>query len=313
MVGRGARRQPHQRGAGAARLAHRRGRRGRARVARGRGTCRSSPASSPGVVVRPTTIVVNKSPIEGDSKVGPITWGAAQLGIAQGVLDAVAEGLIDAGEVAEVILLVAVWVDPAAGDETAVKAANRAAMRDAIADALRAALRRRRARARRPARGGGERVLHGATGCMRIASLEVRRYAVELDPPFRAAWDPEPRRRVEASLAIVRADDGTAGYAERRRPARTRRCSSGCSSAWTRAGPRWCASCARPSTCTTAGRGAPRSPSGTSRRGWRASRCGGCSAGATSGSWPTRRAASWSRRRSARGGSSRCAPRACGR
>src|SRR5215204_7445076 len=34
-----------------------------------------------------------------------------------------------------------------------------------------------------------------------------------LDPPFRAAWDPEPRTRSQASLVIVRADDGTAGYA----------------------------------------------------------------------------------------------------
>ena len=90
---------------------------------------------SPGVVVRPATVVVNKSPVDGD--VGPITWGAAQLGIAQGVLDAVADGLIDPAEVAEVIVLVAVWVDPAAHDETAVKRANREAMRGAIADALR--------------------------------------------------------------------------------------------------------------------------------------------------------------------------------
>jgi len=91
---------------------------------------------SPGVVVRPVTIVVNKSPIEGDAGVGPITWGAAQLGIAQGVLDAVDEGLIDAAEAGDVVVLVAAWVDPGAGDQTAVKAANRSAMRDAIADAL---------------------------------------------------------------------------------------------------------------------------------------------------------------------------------
>ena len=91
---------------------------------------------SPGVLVRPATIVVNKSPIEGDGAIGPITWGAAQLGIAQGVLDAVAEGLIDPAEVAEVVILVAVWVDPAAHDETAVKRANREATRGAIADAL---------------------------------------------------------------------------------------------------------------------------------------------------------------------------------
>jgi len=48
---------------------------------------------------------------------------------------------------------------------------------------------------------------------LRIASVEVRRYGVPLDPPFRAAWDPEPRTRSEAALVIVRAEDGTAGYA----------------------------------------------------------------------------------------------------
>ena len=48
---------------------------------------------------------------------------------------------------------------------------------------------------------------------MKIASVEVRRYGVALEPPFRAAWDPVPRARSEAALAIVRADDGTAGYA----------------------------------------------------------------------------------------------------
>jgi D-galactarolactone cycloisomerase len=47
----------------------------------------------------------------------------------------------------------------------------------------------------------------------RIADVEVRRYAVELDPPFRAAWDPTPRATVEATLVIVRTEDGTAGYA----------------------------------------------------------------------------------------------------
>ena len=94
---------------------------------------------APGVVARPFTVVVNKSPIpdDPDARLGPITWGAAQLGIAQGVLDAVAEGLIPAAEVPDVIVLVALWVDPAAHDETAVRRANREAMRGAIADAVR--------------------------------------------------------------------------------------------------------------------------------------------------------------------------------
>ena len=47
----------------------------------------------------------------------------------------------------------------------------------------------------------------------RIADVEVRRYAVDLDPPFRAAWDPTPRATIEATLVIVRSEDGVAGYA----------------------------------------------------------------------------------------------------
>jgi L-alanine-DL-glutamate epimerase-like enolase superfamily enzyme len=52
----------------------------------------------------------------------------------------------------------------------------------------------------------------GAAAC-RIAGVEVRRYAIALDPPFRAAWDPVPRATVEASLVIVRSEEGVAGYA----------------------------------------------------------------------------------------------------
>jgi D-galactarolactone cycloisomerase len=46
-----------------------------------------------------------------------------------------------------------------------------------------------------------------------IAGIEVRRYAFPLDPPFKAAWDPAPRSVQEASVVIVRSDDGVAGYA----------------------------------------------------------------------------------------------------
>ncbi len=48
---------------------------------------------------------------------------------------------------------------------------------------------------------------------MQIAGIETRRYVFPLDPPFRAAWDPVPRERHEASLVIVRADEGLCGYA----------------------------------------------------------------------------------------------------
>ena len=46
------------------------------------------------------------------------------------MLDAVADGLLDATD--DLIVLVAVWVDPNASDETAVRLANRAAVRKAI-------------------------------------------------------------------------------------------------------------------------------------------------------------------------------------
>jgi formaldehyde-activating enzyme len=79
--------------------------------------------------VWPPTLMMNKATaLDGSHQT--ITWGAAQLGIAQGVLDAVADGLIEA--TGDVLVLVAVWVDPAAEDETAVRAANRAATRKAL-------------------------------------------------------------------------------------------------------------------------------------------------------------------------------------
>jgi 5,6,7,8-tetrahydromethanopterin hydro-lyase len=88
-----------------------------------------------GVLVRPITVVVNKVTL-GHQPLDRITWGAAQLGIAQGVLDAVADRLLDPAVVGSLVLLAAVWVDPAVADETAVRKANRAATRAAIEDAV---------------------------------------------------------------------------------------------------------------------------------------------------------------------------------
>ena len=80
--------------------------------------------------VWPPTLMMNKATAT-DDRHQTITWGAAQLGIAQGVLDSVADGLIEAS--GDLIVLVAVWVDPQASDETAVRLANREAVRKAIA------------------------------------------------------------------------------------------------------------------------------------------------------------------------------------
>ena len=88
-----------------------------------------------GNAVRPPTIVLNKATIASDLH-GRITWGAAQLGIAAGIMDCVADGVLTEEDAAELVVLVAVWVDPDAGDETAVRAANREAVRRAVEDAL---------------------------------------------------------------------------------------------------------------------------------------------------------------------------------
>jgi formaldehyde-activating enzyme len=79
--------------------------------------------------VWPPTLMMNKATAT-DPGHQTMTWGAAQLGIGQGVLDAVADGLIEAS--GDLLVLVAVWVDPSADDESAVRAANRAAARKAL-------------------------------------------------------------------------------------------------------------------------------------------------------------------------------------
>ena len=48
---------------------------------------------------------------------------------------------------------------------------------------------------------------------MKIAAIEARRYRYPLDPPFRAAWDPDHRTHQDATVAIVRSDEGVEGYA----------------------------------------------------------------------------------------------------
>jgi formaldehyde-activating enzyme len=77
----------------------------------------------------PPTLMMNKATALDDHH-QTITWGAAQLGIGQGVLDAVADGLLEA--TAELLVLVSVWIDSNASDETAVRVASRGAVRKAI-------------------------------------------------------------------------------------------------------------------------------------------------------------------------------------
>jgi formaldehyde-activating enzyme len=83
--------------------------------------------------VVPPTVMMNKATAT-DDRHQTLTWGAAQLGIGQGVLDAVADGLLTADR--ETLVFVAVWVDPAGEDETAVRHAAREATRAGIGDAI---------------------------------------------------------------------------------------------------------------------------------------------------------------------------------
>jgi formaldehyde-activating enzyme len=82
--------------------------------------------------VVPATVMMNKATATTERH-QTMTWGAAQLGLGQGVLDAVADGLLDAD--GDTIVFVAIWIDAAAGDETAVRRASREATRRAVGEA----------------------------------------------------------------------------------------------------------------------------------------------------------------------------------
>lgn len=47
---------------------------------------------------------------------------------------------------------------------------------------------------------------------MRITAIRLDRMRLPLDPPFRAAWDPQPRRHFDATLVTVETDGGITGY-----------------------------------------------------------------------------------------------------
>jgi 5,6,7,8-tetrahydromethanopterin hydro-lyase len=85
----------------------------------------------PGTPVKPVTLFVNKATIDG-AEHGTLTWGAAQAGVACGVADAVSEGIISEADADRLVLIAAVWVNPAASDAGLVYANNRAATREAL-------------------------------------------------------------------------------------------------------------------------------------------------------------------------------------
>jgi 5,6,7,8-tetrahydromethanopterin hydro-lyase len=89
----------------------------------------------PGIPVRPLTLFVNKAAIASDEH-GTLTWGAAQAGVAGGVADAVADGIVAVAAAAQSVLIAAVWVNPAARDADLVYTNNRAATKGALLAAV---------------------------------------------------------------------------------------------------------------------------------------------------------------------------------
>jgi 5,6,7,8-tetrahydromethanopterin hydro-lyase len=85
----------------------------------------------PGLPVKPLTLFVNKATVAG-AEHSQLTWGAAQAGVAAGVADAVSEGIVSTADADRLLLIAAVWVDPAAKDADKVYANNRAATKQAL-------------------------------------------------------------------------------------------------------------------------------------------------------------------------------------
>jgi 5,6,7,8-tetrahydromethanopterin hydro-lyase len=88
--------------------------------------------AQPNVPVKPFTLFVNKAAIDGDVH-ARLTWGAAQAGVAAGVIAALREGVVAESDADALLLIAAVWVNPEAGDEDAVFDNNREATLAALA------------------------------------------------------------------------------------------------------------------------------------------------------------------------------------
>jgi 5,6,7,8-tetrahydromethanopterin hydro-lyase len=85
----------------------------------------------PGMPVKPFTLFVNKAELAGEHH-SKLTWGAAQAGVASGVLWAVGDNVIEAERVDDVLVIVAVWVNPQAESEALVYENNRQAVRRSL-------------------------------------------------------------------------------------------------------------------------------------------------------------------------------------
>jgi 5,6,7,8-tetrahydromethanopterin hydro-lyase len=82
----------------------------------------------PGLPVKPFTLFVNTATLVSDDH-GVLTWGAAQAGVAAGVVEAVRHGRIPVPFAEAGLLIASVWVDPGASlaHQDAVNTNNRVA------------------------------------------------------------------------------------------------------------------------------------------------------------------------------------------
>ncbi len=88
---------------------------------------------SPNLPVKPLTLFVNKATVLlGAERHAQLTWGAAQAGVATGVVAAVRDGVIRADQADSLVLVAAVWVNPEADDEEAVYENNSQATHAAL-------------------------------------------------------------------------------------------------------------------------------------------------------------------------------------
>ncbi|WP_440708050.1 formaldehyde-activating enzyme [Herbiconiux sp. YIM B11900] len=85
----------------------------------------------PSLPVKPLTLFVTKAAPAGDEH-GLLIWGPAQAGIAAGVADALADGIITPEQADSHAIIAAVWVNPDADDAETVYANNRLSVRTAL-------------------------------------------------------------------------------------------------------------------------------------------------------------------------------------
>lgn len=85
----------------------------------------------PSLPVKPLTLFVSKTAPSNDEH-GTHIWGPAQAGVAGGVADAVAEGVITPEHTDTHVLIAAVWVNSGADDADAVYRNNREATLSAL-------------------------------------------------------------------------------------------------------------------------------------------------------------------------------------